>query len=161
MTGVTIVKPIWGGRANLAEFKSDGPLALLSLRWYNPSAHQWSVDFVTPGVGMLGTPAVGEFKNGRGDFYDQEPINGKSILVRFSVWKITADTAQSEQDFRTMAARLGRSIGSIGTRGMESRQTASSARGPSRSIDRGATKYDSVTLGLHVALAAGFVEQLL
>jgi hypothetical protein len=102
MDGVTIVKEIWGGRANLAEFKADGPaghIELLSLRWYNPTAHQWYLDFATPNVGTLGVPGVGEFKQGRGDFYDQETINGKSILVRFSIWGITAGTAQSEQAF--------------------------------------------------------------
>jgi hypothetical protein len=103
MDGVTVVKKIWDGRANLAEYKADGPagrLELLGLRWYNPTTHQWSLDFATPRVGMLGSIAnVGEFTNGRGDFYDQEPFNGKSILVRFSIWGITADTAQSEQAF--------------------------------------------------------------
>jgi hypothetical protein len=102
MDGVTVVKKIWDGRANLAEFKSDGPaghLELLSLRWYNAAAHQWFLDFATPNVGTLGIPGVGEFKDGRGDFYDQETIGGKSILVRFSIWPITADTAQSEQAF--------------------------------------------------------------
>jgi hypothetical protein len=102
MDGMTIVKKIWGGRANLAEFKADGPaghIELLSLRWYNPMAHQWSLDFATPNVGTLGIPCVGEFKNGRGDFYDQETINGKTILVRFSIWGITDNTAQSEQAF--------------------------------------------------------------
>jgi hypothetical protein len=102
MDGITIVKPIWSGRANLAEFRADGPtgaLELLSLRWYNPIAHQWYLDFATPGVGTLGIPNVGEFKNGRGDFYDQEDIGRRSILIRFSIWGITADTAQSEQAF--------------------------------------------------------------
>jgi hypothetical protein len=102
MDGKTVVSKVWGGRANLAEFKADGPaghLELLSLRTYNPTAHQWSLAFATPNVGMLGTPSVGQFKDGRGDFYDQEPINGKSVLVRFSIWGITADTAQSEQAF--------------------------------------------------------------
>ena len=33
------------------------------------------------------------------DFYDYEPIDGKSVLVRFSMWKTGADTAQSEQAF--------------------------------------------------------------
>jgi hypothetical protein len=102
MTGVTIVKRVWDGRANLAEFKADGPagrVELLSLRWYNPVAHQWYLDFATPKVGTLGIPNIGEFTNGRGDFYDQEIINGKSILVRFSIWAISPDSAQSEQAF--------------------------------------------------------------
>jgi hypothetical protein len=102
MDGVTIVKKIWGGRANLAEFKADGPaghIELLSLRWYNPAAHQWYLDFATPNAGTLGIPGIGVFNQGRGDFYDQETINGRSILVRFSIWGITANTAQSEQAF--------------------------------------------------------------
>jgi hypothetical protein len=102
MDGITMVKNIWGGRANLAEFKADGPaghLELLSLRTYNPTTRQWSLNFATPKVGTLGIPGVGEFKDGRGDFYDLEPINGRSVLVRFSIWGITADTAQSEQAF--------------------------------------------------------------
>jgi hypothetical protein len=102
MDGTTIVKPIWDGRANLAEYAADGPsghLELLGLRWYNPTAHQWNLDFATPPVGVLGLPGVGQFHNGRGDFYDVETIEGRSVLVRFSIWGITPDTAQSEQAF--------------------------------------------------------------
>jgi hypothetical protein len=102
MDGTTEVRKIWDGRANLAQFNADGPagkLELLSLRTYNPTTHQWSLAFATPNVGMLGVRSVGQFKNGRGDFYDQEPINGRSVLVRFSIWGITANTAQSEQAF--------------------------------------------------------------
>lgn len=102
MDGMTVVKKVWGGRANLAEYKADGPagdVELLSLRWYNPDAHQWNLCFATPNVGVLSVPAVGEFRNGRGDFYDQEEFEGKYILVRFSIWAVTPDTAQSEQAF--------------------------------------------------------------
>jgi hypothetical protein len=103
MDGFTVVKKIWDGRANLAEYKADGPaghLELLSLRWFNPVSQEWNLDFATPNVGTLGAiPGVGQFKNGRGDFYDYEPINGRSVLVRFSIWKITPDTARSEQAF--------------------------------------------------------------
>lgn len=102
MDGTTIVSKVWDGRANLAEFKADGTagrIELLSLRWYNPQTHEWTLDFATPGVGTLGIPGVGVFRNGRGVFYDQETINGRAILVRFSIWGITHDTAQSEQAF--------------------------------------------------------------
>jgi hypothetical protein len=102
MDGTTVVSKVWNGRANLAEYKADGPaghIELLSLRWFNPSTHEWDLDFATPNVGTLGIPGVGEFKNGRCDFYDYEPINGKSVLVRFSIWGITHDTAESEQAF--------------------------------------------------------------
>jgi predicted methyltransferase len=102
MDGGSVVTKIWGGHANLVEFRGDGPngrVELLSLRTYNPVARQWSVSFASPGVGALSAPAVGEFRNGRGDFYDQEPFNGHMILVRFSVRPITPDAMQSEQAF--------------------------------------------------------------
>ena len=101
--GRTVVRKIWGGRANMAELKAatpSGPLDLLALRVYNPTTRQWSVDFATSGVGKLGDVAgVGEFKEGRIDFYDQEPINGRAVLVRFSVYSTGPTTHVSEQAF--------------------------------------------------------------
>ncbi|MDB6105345.1 MAG: hypothetical protein JWO52_5344 [Gammaproteobacteria bacterium] len=102
MDSGSVVTKIWGGRANLVEFKGEGPNGLvehISLRTYSPVTHQWNVTFATPGVGQLGATAVGEFRNRRGEFYDQEPFNGRMILVRFSVWSTTPDTMQSEQAF--------------------------------------------------------------
>jgi hypothetical protein len=106
--GTTVVHKIWGGRANLAEYKASGPsgtVELLSLRWYNTTTHQWSVDFATPQVGILGTPAVGEFRNGRLDVYDQEEFQGRSILIRFSIWSIGSDKSHSEQAFSADGGR--------------------------------------------------------
>jgi hypothetical protein len=102
MDGITKVKKVWDGRANLAEYKADGPSAhveLLSLRFYNPNAQQWGLAFATPNVGVLSTPSVGEFKGGRGEFYDRDELNGRHILVRFSIWSISPKSAESEQAF--------------------------------------------------------------
>ena len=102
MDGSTIVSPIWGGRGNLAEFRGEGPagvIELLALRLYNPTTHQWLLNFATPGVGTLGVPGLGHLENGRIEFFDQEDYQGRSILLRFSIWGITPDTAQSEQAF--------------------------------------------------------------
>jgi len=103
MDGTSVFRKIWNGRAQLVELESDGPnghLDLLSLRLYNPRAHQWSLTFATSNVGILGTPpTIGEFKNGRGEFYDQELFNGRAIWVRFTIFEITPDSAQSEQAF--------------------------------------------------------------
>jgi hypothetical protein len=49
--------------------------------------------------GTLGLPLIGEFKNGRGEFYDQEPFNGRTILVRFVFETLTADSTRDEQAF--------------------------------------------------------------
>jgi predicted methyltransferase len=108
MDGRSVVTKVWGGRASLVEFKADGPaggLELLSLRWYNPSRHEWNVEFATPNVGTLGVPGVGVFEKGRGSFYDQEVINGKTVLVRFSAWGLGPNAARTEQAFSADGGR--------------------------------------------------------
>ncbi len=100
--GTTVVHTIWGGHANLVELEVDGPnghLELLSLRLYNPDSHQWSLNVASSRTGVLGVPTIGEFKNGRGEFYDQETLNGRAILVRFVISDITADSCHFEQAF--------------------------------------------------------------
>jgi hypothetical protein len=101
--GRTVVRKIWDGRANLAEYRGtlpSGPLELLALRVYNPASRQWSLNFATAPVGKLNdVSGVGEFVDGRIDFYDQEAFNGRAILVRFSVYSTGPDTHVSEQAF--------------------------------------------------------------
>src|ERR1700691_984572 len=92
--GTTKVTPVWGGRANLIELDADGPaghITALNLRLYNPAAHQWSLNFASVRSGTIGVPTVGEFKNGVGEFYDQEDFDGRSIFVRLIITPINAD----------------------------------------------------------------------
>ena len=99
--GTDVVRKIWDG-ANEGLVQSEGPtgyLEIYTLRVYNPDAHQWNIYFTNPAGGALGQPAVGEFKNGRGDFYDQETYNGRAILLRFSVFDISANSCRFEQAF--------------------------------------------------------------
>jgi hypothetical protein len=102
LDGTSVVRKIWNGRANLVELEVDGPdghVEGLSLRLYNPDAHQWSLNFANARSGTLGVPTVGEFKNGRGEFFDQEQFNGRTILVR-NVWSdITPTSGRFEQAF--------------------------------------------------------------
>jgi hypothetical protein len=102
--GTTIVRKVWNGRANLAELEADGPaghLEVLSLRLYDPQAHQWSLNTASSKGGTISAPTIGEFKNGRGEFFDTEPINGRSVLVR-NVWSdITPKSCRFEQSFST------------------------------------------------------------
>ena len=100
--GTSVVRKIWNGRANLVELNVDGTaghIQGLSLRLYNPKSHQWSLNYANASGGALGQPTVGEFKNGRGEFYDQEPLDGRVILVR-NVWSdITPTSCRFEQAF--------------------------------------------------------------
>jgi hypothetical protein len=100
--GTTVVRKVWNGRANLVELEVDGAaghLELLSLRLYNPESHQWSLNVTSSQAGVLGAPTIGDFKNGRGEFFDQETFNGRVILVRFVISDITADSCHFEQAF--------------------------------------------------------------
>lgn len=102
--GTSVVRKLWGGRANLLELEASGPaghIEALSLRLYNPASRQWSLNFSNSSVGALGQPTVGEFKNGRGEFYDQESFNGRAILVRFVISEIKPDSCHFEQSFST------------------------------------------------------------
>jgi hypothetical protein len=100
--GTTIVRKVWNGRANLVELKADGPAGHfegLNLRLYNPKSHQWSLNFANVNDGTLTQPAIGEFKNGRGEFFDHETLNGRAILVRFVILDITPVSCRFEQSF--------------------------------------------------------------
>ena len=102
LEGTTVVRKIWNGHANLAELTTDaasGHLQVLSLRLYDPRSLQWSLNTANANSGSLGVPTIGDFKNGRGEFFDQESFNGRTILVR-NVWSdITADSCRFEQAF--------------------------------------------------------------
>jgi hypothetical protein len=100
--GTTLVRKVWNGRANLVELEVDGPkghLQGLSLRLYNPQSHQWSLNFANGSAGTLSQPTIGEFKDGRGEFFDQETFNGRAILVRFVISDITPHSCRFEQAF--------------------------------------------------------------
>jgi hypothetical protein len=102
--GVTVVRKVWNGRANLVELEADGPAAghieNLSLRLYDPRSRQWSLYYAaSKGGGLSSVPAVGGFKDGRGEFFDQERFDGRSIVVR-NVWSdITPKSCHFEQAF--------------------------------------------------------------
>ncbi|MDB6163848.1 MAG: hypothetical protein JWL98_1280 [Xanthomonadaceae bacterium] len=100
--GTTAVRKVWKGRANLVELIADGPAGHfegLNLRLYNPQSRQWSLNFANAATGSLGQPTIGEFRNGRGEFYDQEDFNGRAVLVRFLIMPVDANTIRFEQAF--------------------------------------------------------------
>jgi len=100
--GTSVVRKIWNGRANLVELEVDGPAGRiqgLSLRLYNLQTRQWSLNYASSNDGTLSPPTIGEFRNGRGEFYDQELFKGRAILVRNVFSDITADSCRFEQAF--------------------------------------------------------------
>ena len=102
LDGTVTTHKVWGGKALLEEVEADGPnghFEDLGLFMYNPAAHQWSMFFATGNDGVMGTPMFGEFRDGRGEFYDQEDVNGRSILARFLWLDIRPDSHRVEQSF--------------------------------------------------------------
>jgi hypothetical protein len=100
--GVSVVREILNGHANLFELTADGPAGHIEgvgLRLYNPQSHQWSLNWANGKTGILGVPTIGEFKNGRGVFVDQESFDDRVILVRNSFVDITPNSARFEQTF--------------------------------------------------------------
>jgi hypothetical protein len=100
--GTLVARKVWNGRAQLEELEADCPaghIEDLLLFLYNPDTHQWSLNSAAVNDGVIGRPMFGEFKNGRGEFYDQETFKGRAILVR-QVWSdITPTSHHFEQSF--------------------------------------------------------------
>jgi hypothetical protein len=101
--GTSVCRPVWNGAANLLELVMDGPEGQhfegLSLRLYNPESKQWTLNFSNRAGGTLFVPTVGEFRNGRGEFYNEETYNGRAIFVRFLITRVDDATYRYEQAF--------------------------------------------------------------
>jgi hypothetical protein len=100
-SGSDVVRKLWNG-ANTGMIEADGPaghLEIFTIRLYNPQSHQWNISFTNPAMGTMSQAVTGEFKGGRAEFYDQEPYNGRQIMVRFAISDITANSCRFEQSF--------------------------------------------------------------
>lgn len=100
--GVTVVHKVWNGAANVVDLdmkNASSHLQLASFRLYNPSTHQWALYTANSHGGTLGVPAIGEFADGRGVFYDKETWEGKPITVRFVITPRSANAIHFEQAF--------------------------------------------------------------
>jgi hypothetical protein len=96
------VQSLWQGDASLEELILDGAnvhVDGITLRLYDPESKQWRIYWANRSDGTLGPPGVGGFKNGRGEFYDQEEFSGRMILVRQTYFDITRDSYRFEQAF--------------------------------------------------------------
>jgi len=103
--GLSNHKKLLDSNANFEEFdvtSSDGKLHIKAqtLRLYNPASHQWSIYLIDLDKGTLGLPAtVGQFTGKRGEFFDTEDWQGRSVLVRFMWLDQGPHAARMEQAF--------------------------------------------------------------
>jgi hypothetical protein len=104
--GTSVTRPAWDGKAQVEELEVDSPTAGhiegLTVRLYSPTSHQWSLYWANQKNGHFDIPTVGEFiKDGHGEFFDHEMIEGRMVLVRY-IWSgITPKSAHFEQSFST------------------------------------------------------------
>jgi hypothetical protein len=101
--GTFVARRVWDGRAMIEEVELDSPgghIEGLTLRLYNPQTHQWSIYWANSKNGVMDTsPQVGQFKNGRGEFYGTDTLNGKLIYVRFVWINTNTNTPHFEQSY--------------------------------------------------------------
>jgi hypothetical protein len=103
LSGTSVTRPAWNGKAQVEEFEVDSPavghIEGMTVRLYSTAAHQWSLYWANQKNGRFDIPTVGEFKDGRGEFYDHEPYEGRMVLVRYVWSNITPRTAHFEQSY--------------------------------------------------------------
>lgn len=103
--GTTDCRKILDGRAEVEEMKVESAdkqarIQGLALRLYNPESHQWSIYWANADDGVLEpNPMVGEFRDGRGEFYNQQVYEGRAVYARFVWTGTTTNTPHFEQAF--------------------------------------------------------------
>lgn len=110
--GTKTAKPIWDGRGWIEEIEADGPGGHwegATLFLYNKASGQWSQSYIDGDGSGVDAPEIGEFKDGRAEFFTTEKYKDRNVLVR-GVWSdIKADSHRYEIDYsrdggRTWAA---------------------------------------------------------
>jgi hypothetical protein len=105
-SGTTAVSAILGGRANIAELTvqgASGGISGAALRLYDPAAGQWTLNYFNVANGRLTSPMTGAFSGERGVFFGEDTLAGRTILVRFVITRLAADTYRFEQAFSSDA----------------------------------------------------------
>jgi hypothetical protein len=102
-SGTSVVKPLLNGRANFVELSVAGTAGKIeggSLRLYGAQSGQWSLNYANLRNGLLTSPVYGAFDaGGRGLFYGPDTLNGRAILVRFLIDKVSPNEARFEQAY--------------------------------------------------------------
>jgi len=103
--GISNHHKLLDSNANFEQFEvtsSDKKLHIKAqtLRLYNPATRQWSIYLVDLDNGTIETPpVVGGFNGKRGEFYHQETLKGRTILVRYVWLDLSPKSARMEQSY--------------------------------------------------------------
>jgi hypothetical protein len=69
------------------------------VRLFNPKTHEWRLYWANSRDGLVVVPQIGQFKAGHGEFYAQDVLDDKSILVKFDWSALTSKSPHFEQLF--------------------------------------------------------------
>jgi hypothetical protein len=103
--GISNHQKLLDSNANFEQFEvasADKTLHIKAqtLRLYNPATRQWSIYLVDLDNGTLDAPpVVGGFHGKRGEFFHQEQLKGRTILVRYMWLDISPKSARMEQSY--------------------------------------------------------------
>ena len=84
-----------------------GEIHGMTLRLYDERARQWTIYWANRQSGKLDVPMTGAWVNGRGEFYNQEPFQGRMIYVRFIWTNDSPDTARGTGLLRRRRQNVG------------------------------------------------------
>ncbi len=102
LTGTGADYKVWDGRAQLDTIEVDGSsghIEGLTLRLYDPASRQWRLYWANSRIGTVDPPQIGAFREGRGDFYTTDNIDGQSILIRYDWSRLNSGSPHFEQAF--------------------------------------------------------------
>jgi len=102
LAGKGACTPLWHGRAQLDSLSVEGSMGSIegiTLRLYSPKTHEWRLYWANSKDGLIASPLIGHFDAGRGEFYAQDTLDDKSILVKFDWSALNSDSPHFEQSF--------------------------------------------------------------
>jgi hypothetical protein len=102
LTGTVTIRKVWGGKASLEEIEADGPKGHwqgMSIFLYDPAAHQWSQSFIGSAAGTFAGGFIGSFRDGKGELFAQDTLDGRSVLVRATWSDITPTSHKYQEDY--------------------------------------------------------------
>jgi hypothetical protein len=103
--GISNHHKLLDSNANFEQFEVTSPdkklqIKAQTLRMYNPGTRQWSIYLIDLDNGTLDTPpVVGAFNGQRGEFFHQEILKGRTILVRYVWLDISPKSSRMEQSY--------------------------------------------------------------
>lgn len=97
-------RPVLDGTTNMDEgefYRESGTVLGMTVRLFDPKSKQWRIYWADNNARILEYPMVGSFNGKHGEFYSQEPFEGRIIICRFLWESISPDKAHWEQAFST------------------------------------------------------------